>query len=287
MSPVLFYHKFKRREYSRRFNIFKLIDHYTDAASKKSFKIKSGIMTRGDTKIQADLRDRMIKKETNMARTPYITKILSVFNQGMNLLDIGCGTGHIIQQLAVYENSFVVGLDISSAMLEKAAANTRESSVRLIEGDGLNLPFGDCTFDVVITRLAEYSLEEAHRVLKSGGYFFEYGLGPESNKEIVEFFPDRIDEEAFFFPKTDNWKKEVCEEIESAEFVVNSIEDYTEMEYYQSEEELTDLIEMVPLVRDFDRETDRKMIDELAKKYKKGNNIEITWHYHILEAQRL
>lgn len=244
-------------------------------------------MRRGDTKIQADLRDRMIKKGTSIVGTPYITKILSRFSAGMNLLDIGCGTGHIIQQLALYEYALVAGLDISSAMLEKAVANTQKLPLVLIEGDGLNLPFGDCTFDVVITKLAEYALEEVYRVLRKGGYFFEYGLGPESNKEIVEFFPDKIDEEAFFFPKTDNWKEEVCEEIESAGFFVISIEDYKEMEYYQNEEELMDLIEMVPLVKNFDRETDRKPVNELAEKYRRGNRIEITWHYHVLEAQRL
>ena len=74
-------------------------------------------------------------------------------------------------------------------MLKIAKLNTmRLPNVILVEGDGLKLPFLDCSFDVVITRLAEYSPQEVYRVSKKGGFFFEYGLGPEANKEIVEFF---------------------------------------------------------------------------------------------------
>ena len=67
---------------------------------------------------------------------------------------------------------------------------------------------------------------------------------------------------------------------------LESMEDYKEKEYY-SEEEVMDLIEMVPLVRDFNRKRDRKRISELAEKYKKKNGIKITWHYYVVEARRV
>lgn len=244
-------------------------------------------MNKGDTEKQANLRDKMIKKGSNIYESPYIRKILSILTDTMSLLDIGCGTGHIIQGLALH-NSLLVGMDISPAMLKIARDNTADlRNIIFVQGDGLNLPFYDCTFDVVITRLADYSVEEAYRVLKKGGYFIEYGLGPHADKEIAEFFPERIEEESFFFPETKEWKKEVCESVENAHFFVNSIEDYQEKDYYQSEEDLMDLIEMVPLVKDFDREKDRKIIDDLSKKYRGENGIEITWHYYVVEAQRV
>lgn len=241
---------------------------------------------RGDSKRQAILRDTMIKKGETIYETPYIQKILSILSEGMNLLDIGCGTGHIIQQLA-FKNSFFAGLDISFPMLETARCNTADlDNVFFVQGDGLKLPFHR-VFDVVITRLADYAVKEVNQVLKKGGYFFEYGLGPEANKEIVEFFPDRIDKEAFFFPETKEWKEEVCEPVENAHFSINSIEDYREREYYQNIEEIMDLIEMVPLVTNFDREKDRKRVGELAEKYRGEKGIEMTWHYYVLEAQQL
>jgi hypothetical protein len=48
---------------------------------------------------------------------------------------------------------------------------------------------------------------------------------------------------------------------------VESIDDYKEIEYYQSVEELMGLIEMVPLVKNFDREKDKETVEALAKRY--------------------
>jgi ubiquinone/menaquinone biosynthesis C-methylase UbiE len=108
-----------------------------------------------------------------------------------------------------------VGLDVSPAMLKIAKLNTMKlPNIMLVEGDGLKLPFLDDSFDVVIKRLAEYSPQEANRVLKKGGFFFEYNLGSEANKGIMEFFPERIERENFFFPHdTKGWKREVCENL--------------------------------------------------------------------------
>ncbi len=245
---------------------------------------------KGDTKRQAVLRHQMTKKGKKIKRYRYISKILSVLKPRMNLLDIGCGTAHIISELAsCCKTAIFIGLDISPAMLKVANVNAMESrNVVLVESDGLKLPFPDCTFDIVITRLAEYSPQEAYRVLSKKGYFFEYGLGLEADKEILEFFPERIEKENFFFPKNlTKWKQEVCEEYKDTSFVINSIEDYKEKEYYKNEDELMDLIEMVPLVKNFDREKDRKKISQLAEKYREKKGIKITWHYCIIQARRL
>lgn len=91
-------------------------------------------------------------------------------------------------------------------MLGIAKSNTHGSpNIMLIESDGLRLPFQTCSFDIVISRLAEYSLQEVYRILKKSGFLFEYGLGPEANRESIEFFPRRIVKENFFFP--DNIKE--------------------------------------------------------------------------------
>jgi len=243
---------------------------------------------KGDTERQAILRDEAIKKRKKVRKNRYISRILSFFKSGVTLLDIGCGTAHIIQELATDKNSNLVGLDVSAAMLKIAKLNTKPfPNIMLVKADGLKLPFHDCAFDIVITRLAEYSLGEAYRVLRKGGFFFEYGLGPYASKEIAEFFPERIEKENFFFPRNPKrWKKEVCQEIVDADFVVLSIEDHVENNYYEDENELMNLIEMVPLVQDFDREKDRGTIQELAEKYKEERGIKITWHYSIIMARK-
>jgi len=157
----------------------------------------------------------------------------------------------------------------------------------LLKEDGFRLPFPSCTFDIVITRLADYSQKEAYRVLRRRGYFFEYSLGPDADKEIKEFFPERIEKESFFVPKDlRNWKREVCEGIIEAGFAVSDIDYFKEADYYENEEELMDLIEMVPLVRRFDRKKDREKIKELAERYGSEKGVKITWHYYILMARK-
>lgn len=251
--------------------------------------MESSMNVKGDSERQAALRNEMIKRSKRRMRNHYILKISNVIKPTTKLLDIGCGTAHIIQSLStLHEDATFIGLDVSTPMLKIAKLNTTGSlNVMLIRGDGLKLPFSDCSFDIVITRLAEYSPLEAYRVLKSGGYFFEYGLGPAANREVVEFFRERIERESFFFPKNlKEWKQEVCEKNEDAGFTVESIEDFMEKEHYRSIEEFMNLIEMVPLVKSFDREKDRETVESLARRYLCKRGIRITWHYYILKARK-
>lgn len=230
----------------------------------------------------------MIKKNTSERRI-YVSKILSILKPQMKVLDIGCGTAHIIQELATSSrSSLFIGLDISTAMLKIANDNaTNLHNIGLVEGDGYRLPFRDCSFDIVITRLANYSPKEAYRVLRKQGIFFECSLGPEADREIKEFFPERIERENFFFPRNlKKWKQEVCEDALEAGFTVSSVEDYKEDEYYEDEDELMDLIEMVPLVKNLDRQKDREKIRELAEKYGNEEGVKITWHYYIMMARK-
>lgn len=247
------------------------------------------MMIRGDTERQAILRNGLTKKTERLENDPFIIKLRSIIKSGKVLLDIGCGTAHIIHRLAMEHRCvFFVGLDISSAMLTIARQKTRGlPHIQLVEGDGLMPPFADCSFDTVMVRLAEYSSAEAHRILKTKGYFLEYGLGPEADKEIVEFFQERINHGNFFFPHDpENWQEEVCTDITAAGFDIESINEYRENDYYQNKEDLMDLIEMVPLVQNFDRIKDSKTIDGLAAKYSAQAGITITWHYYILCARR-
>lgn len=92
------------------------------------------------------------------------------------ILDVACGTGDL--SLTLFENTGarVVGTDFCRPMLEIAARKTSDR-IPLIEGDALDLPFRDGTFEVVtiafgLRNLAsvEGGLAELRRVLKPGGW---------------------------------------------------------------------------------------------------------------------
>lgn len=247
------------------------------------------ITPKGDTERQAFLRDKSIKEAEDEANI-YITRILSVLTPKSKLVDIGCGTAHIIERLAKRcENILFVGIDVSPAMINLAKNNTQGlTNIELVQGDGLELSFQNSEFNIVINRLADYSPREVHRILKRGGYFFEYGLGPDADREIVEFFPDRYEEENFFLPKDPaNWREEVSGGISKFGFCDIKIEDYKSKDYYRNKEEIMDLIEMVPLVKNFDRENDSKKLDDFVDRYNNREGIGITWHFYILRARKL
>ena len=97
-------------------------------------------------------------------------------NPGQRILDIGCGTGVLIQRLLqVSPEIEVFGIDSCAKMLE-IAKQKLPKSVDLKVGIADNLPFPSNSFDVVVSTSAFHyfrdpsqALQEAKRVLKRNG----------------------------------------------------------------------------------------------------------------------
>ena len=95
---------------------------------------------------------------------------------GGSALDVACGSGKLTAVLAgiAGKNGRVVGLDFSPQMLEIARHD--HPGIEFLEGDALNLPFGDGSFDAStisfgLRNLADpvQGLREMRRVVKPGG----------------------------------------------------------------------------------------------------------------------
>lgn len=98
--------------------------------------------------------------------------------QGKVALDIATGTGDLAIELARQGARRVVGVDFCAPMLEAAIGKTAPlgSTVRLVAGDALALPFSDGSFDRVVNgfllrNVADLplALREMARVLRPGG----------------------------------------------------------------------------------------------------------------------
>jgi ubiquinone/menaquinone biosynthesis C-methylase UbiE len=95
---------------------------------------------------------------------------------GSSILDVGCGTGILLQQLRqLGEGLNLHGMDIAPEMVKVARAKFGKS-VELRQGSANSLPYDDNTFDYVTcaTSFHHYpnpdnSLREMFRVLKLGG----------------------------------------------------------------------------------------------------------------------
>jgi arsenite methyltransferase len=100
---------------------------------------------------------------------------------GMAVLDVGSGPGLLAAELAadVGPSGRVCGVDVSADMVAMARArpDTADAApMEFREGPAETLPYGDATFDAVVsTQVLEYvpdvpaALREMYRVLKPGG----------------------------------------------------------------------------------------------------------------------
>jgi demethylmenaquinone methyltransferase/2-methoxy-6-polyprenyl-1,4-benzoquinol methylase len=94
------------------------------------------------------------------------------------VLDVACGTGDLSLELFKGAKAKIIGSDFCFPMLEiaRAKAETNDVPVPFVEGDAMDLPFADSTFDAVTIAFGlrnlsnfEAGIAELHRILKPGG----------------------------------------------------------------------------------------------------------------------
>ena len=107
------------------------------------------------------------------------------------LLDIGCGSGALLELLAsrVAFSRPPVGIDLSSSMLNLYNAKRQP----LVEGSGVQLPFADESFDVITCghvakhlddRSLLLMLAEMRRVLAFGGIALLWDFAPTRSRRL-------------------------------------------------------------------------------------------------------
>jgi len=99
----------------------------------------------------------------------------TINNKQGAILDVSCGSGELLSELAWRGFQKLHGVDIADKMLSTARKKL-PGKVKLYEADVLNLPFASHTFDYVASTEAfhhypeqEQALLELKRVLKKGG----------------------------------------------------------------------------------------------------------------------
>ena len=132
--------------------------------------------------------------------SPVLQLLLGFARGGKRLLEIGCGTGQWLSELAKAGYD-IVGLDPSQNMLRTAMEKSRQ--LMLIQGRAESIPFGTGTIDRLFCVNAfhhfcqkERFMTEARRVLRNGGGILIIGLDPHTGLDhwwIYDYFPQVID----------------------------------------------------------------------------------------------
>lgn len=121
-------------------------------------------------------------------------------SDGETVLEIGFGTGRCLMRIAesIGPKGKAYGIDISTGMIEiskkKLQKARLENRVRLLCGDGANLPFDDCVFDAVFmsftlelfdTPEIPKVVEETKRVLRPGGRIGAVSVSKQNGQSVL------------------------------------------------------------------------------------------------------
>ncbi len=102
-----------------------------------------------------------------------------------SLLDVGCGTGFLIDMLARERAASYCGVDLSDEMI-RVAKGKAIPGAEFVEGSADRLPYPDRSFDIVTCSQSfhhypypQKAMQEAKRVLKPGGLYIlsDTGIG--------------------------------------------------------------------------------------------------------------
>lgn len=93
------------------------------------------------------------------------------------ILDVACGTGELESRLfARWPNLQIVGTDISTEMLRRAAGKDENKNAVFVQAEAADLPFPDQSFDYAICANSFHyfpspikALQEVHRILRPHG----------------------------------------------------------------------------------------------------------------------
>lgn len=121
------------------------------------------------------------------------------FPENSTILDLGCGTGKMLNRiLKNYPSIKAIGYDFSAEMLREAQEkNNYPEQISFVEGNVETLPFPDNSFDAVFNSISflhypdpEKVLREIKRVLKPQGkyYLADYG-SPQNIFRVTWFSP--------------------------------------------------------------------------------------------------
>lgn len=181
------------------------------------------------------------------------------------ILDIGTGGGEAVLDIAS-SVTLVIGIDLSSGMIETARRNVLNSNVsntRFIQMNAEKLQFPNRFFDVVSSHHSPFNPQEVARVLNDQGTFLTQQVSEDDKLNIKTFF----NRGQSYGEKDGTLKENYVDALNNAGFSEVKVFDYDATEYYSRPEDLIFLLTHTPIIPDFgETNADFEMLEKFIQK---------------------
>lgn len=213
--------------------------------------------------------------------------VMSYVSPSVRFLDIACRTGTYLEPLCSrIMHGLLVGIEPScdNALAARNIVSTCNRAI-IVRGSVLKLPLRNNFFNIITCRMSSVSIREVYRILDTNGWFIHKGPGPDYNVEIKDVFKNR-----YVFRPYDkftglDWKALCADNAKKLGFDYFHVDEYLCYAYYDPAG-LTEYLEMVPVVENFDRDKDRAHVNEIANKYNADKGIRISRQLYLIRARK-
>lgn len=157
-------------------------DHAAHVHDEHEARYREGDAAAWDRPLrESELYDPTLRDVYNFIDETKVRYLRPMLPPGGNAVEVGAGSGRLLIRLGQERPYRLVGLDYAPYAIRAVRENLRRAGRAgdALFGDALQLPFGDATFDVVLSGgLLEHfrdpapAIREMTRVLRPGGLFY-------------------------------------------------------------------------------------------------------------------
>ncbi|MBU0999942.1 class I SAM-dependent methyltransferase [Patescibacteria group bacterium] len=212
-------------------------------------------------------------------------KLLDFCSKDETALDIGCADGKFTLSVAPFFKN-VYGIDTSKVNLDIAKSHSSDEGSKNVEyslQDAEHTSFEDSFFDVAYCRRGPTFYKEYYRILKTGGYYLEIGIGEMDTVELKMIFG-----RGQGYGKWDKSRlDENLKELQDLGFKVIFAENFHYFEYYPSYTKIDLFLQGVPIFEDFNSEKDRELLGKYVEKFQTPKGIRLPRHRVVMVSKKL
>jgi ubiquinone/menaquinone biosynthesis C-methylase UbiE len=208
--------------------------------------------------------------------------------KGLDVIDIGCGSGEFTLQVAVSAKT-VAGIDFSERALGKALENLLSKEVSNVEfrlARAEKLPYPSRKFDLAMSRRGPIadtgeSLTEAYRVLRNNGQIMFQDIGERDKQNWARVFG-----RGQMYPGTKKVSLELKRKLAQEGFKNIKIDEFEATEYFLTIQDVLMRLENSPIIPDFDRNLDKKHVEEIERRFMTQKGIRTNTHRVLVAANK-